>query len=91
MPRLLSERLYKAFAADINSKLDVNDFISSLAVIGSQDRSLVLRFLFRVYDIHSSGNMERHDVEEILKLAYGIIIIIIVIIIIIINNINNRR
>lgn len=78
MPRLLSERLYKAFAADINSKIDVNDFISSLAVIGSQDRSLVLRFLFRVYDIHSSGNMERHDVEEILKLAYGIIITIII-------------
>ena len=60
MPRLLSERLYKAFANDINSKLDVNDFISSLAVVSSHDRQLVLKFLFRVYDIHSNGTIERY-------------------------------
>ena len=51
MPKILVECLYRAFALDVNNKIEVNDFITSLAVISSQDRPLVLKFLFNFYDI----------------------------------------
>jgi len=71
MPEKLIGYLFRAFAMDINSKVEVNDFISSLAVIGSQDRVLIMRFLFNVYDVKLMGVLDRHSVEDVLKLAYG--------------------
>lgn len=71
IPKVLIERLYSAFARDINSKLDINSFISTLAVISGQDRVLVLRFLFRIYDAKSTNVIQRDFVKEILVFAYG--------------------
>ena len=68
---MLSECLFRAFASDISSSVDVHDFIASLAVLGGNDRTLSLQFIFRVYDLNGSGVIERAKVERLLLMAYG--------------------
>lgn len=71
MPTQLIECLWLAFAHDLPSKVDVSDFIASLAVIHGKERAPILRFLFRVYDIKQTGYLERVRVERVLSLVYG--------------------
>lgn len=54
IPKVLIERLYSAFARDINSKLDINSFISTLAVISGQDRVLGNYLLLTSYSFSHS-------------------------------------
>ena len=70
-PKTLCESLFRAFASDVDGLVEVVDFLSSLAVLGSVDRPLTLRFLFRVYDVGGTGELERTRVEKVLALAYG--------------------
>ena len=51
--------------------MEITEFISALAVLGGLDRTLTLRFLFRVYDVNGTGEIERIKVERLLSLAYG--------------------
>jgi Ca2+-binding EF-hand superfamily protein len=70
-PKALCESLFKAFAIDICGTVEITEFISALAVLGGLDRILTLRFLFRVYDVNGTGEIERKKVERLLSLAYG--------------------
>ena len=70
-PKALCESLFKAFAIDICGTVEITEFISALAVLGGLDRTLTLRFLFRVYDVNGTGEIERTKVEKLLSLAYG--------------------
>ena len=70
-PKALCESLFKAFAIDICGTVEITEFISALAVLGGLDRTLTLRFLFRVYDVNGTGEIERIKVERLLSLAYG--------------------
>lgn len=45
--------LYQAFSLDTSTAIDIQRFISSLAVLNGNDRVLLLRFLFRVYEKHT--------------------------------------
>lgn len=69
-PNLLCECLFRAFASDINQRVDIEVFMSTLAVSRSDNQQLWLRFLFRVFDFGTSY-MSRKGTEEILNLAYG--------------------
>mmetsp|Transcript_1829 Transcript_1829/g.2892 ORF Transcript_1829/g.2892 Transcript_1829/m.2892 type:complete len:1659 (+) Transcript_1829:173-5149(+) len=71
MPRALCECLYQAFAADIYSKVDVKDFISSLAAVSGHDRVALTKFLYRVYVYPGSHELDRKRIEKIIILAYG--------------------
>jgi hypothetical protein len=68
---VLCESLFKAFAIDICGTVEITEFINALAVLGGLDRTLTLRFLFRVYDVNGTGEIERSKVERLLSLAYG--------------------
>ena len=70
-PKILCECLYQAFAPDVFRKIAIDDFLSSIAVLVSLERSLVMRFLFRVYDVRSTGAIERSKVDKLLAMAYG--------------------
>jgi Ca2+-binding EF-hand superfamily protein len=63
--------LYQAFANDLHNKIDLNDFLAGLSIVGSQERGPFLRFLFRVYDVRQAGRLDRRDVEKLLSIAYG--------------------
>ena len=67
----MCESLFKAFAIDVCGTVEITEFISALAVLGGLDRTLTLRFLFRVYDISGTGEIERTKVERLLSQAYG--------------------
>ena len=58
-------------AADLHKKIELNDFLAGLSIVGSQEKGLFLRFLFRVYDMRQCGRLDRRDVEKILVVAYG--------------------
>eukprot|EP01041_Mallomonas_annulata_P000826 gene826-1606_t len=70
MPTALCECLFQGFATDEYSKIDVIEFISSLAVLRSQDRSKVLRFIFRIYSADEPVTLQRIRTEKILNMAY---------------------
>lgn len=70
-PKILCECLFQAFVSDLFHKIDVLDFLSSLAVIKGRDRPALLKFLFRVYDVRIAGHLERSKVEQLLHMAYG--------------------
>lgn len=70
MPKALVECLYQAFAPDEYSKVEINDFIASLAVLKDTDNSKRLRFLFRVYFTDPISGLQRIRIEKILKVAY---------------------
>ena len=70
-PKALCESLFKAFAIDVCGTVEITEFISALAVLGGLDRTLTLRFLFRVYDVNGTDEIERTKVERLLSLAYG--------------------
>jgi hypothetical protein len=69
---VLVECLYQAFAHELHSKIELNDFLAGLSIVSSQqERKPFLRFLFRVYDVRQNGRLERRDVEKLLSFAYG--------------------
>lgn len=63
--------MFRAFAADIFHKVDIGDFVAGLAVLGGYDRALLLRFLFRIYDVRSCQVIERARIEKMMQMAYG--------------------
>jgi hypothetical protein len=67
---MLCECLYRAFSSDIQQSLEIDTFISSYAVLFSNDPLLKKRFLFRIYE-NGSGYIERRRIEELLQIAYG--------------------
>jgi Ca2+-binding EF-hand superfamily protein len=69
IPKLLVERLFKAFASDLGQRVEVDAFISALAVLGGRDQSNLGRFTFRVYE-NSGGYVTRRQVEDMLLMAY---------------------
>jgi hypothetical protein len=67
---MLCECLYRAFSSDVQQSLDIDTFISSYAVLFSNDPLLKKKFLFRIYE-NGSGYIERRRIEELLQIAYG--------------------
>ena len=72
MPKILREILFNAFDGDIASKLPIDDFVNVLSVIDTRDRTMMLKFIFTVYDIKTLNYLQRNLVEEVLHLAYSI-------------------
>eukprot|EP01038_Epipyxis_sp_PR26KG_P004301 gene4301-6097_t len=70
MPNVLCESIYRAFASDLTLRIDVDSFMSALAVIGSENNDMILKFIFRVYE-NERGVLERRKIEDMLHLAYG--------------------
>lgn len=66
----MCEYLYRGFSTDIQGRIEIDVFLSTLAVLKSKDISSHYKFIFRVYD-GGSGIMTRGRTEEILQLAYG--------------------
>jgi hypothetical protein len=54
----------------LNQRLEVEGFLSSYAVLLSNDLTLKKKFIYRVYE-NSSGVLERERIEAILSLVYG--------------------
>lgn len=69
-PNMLIENLYRAFSSDTSVRVDLDLFLSTLAVIKGTDTLAQCRFLFRVYEA-GNGAMTRTVTEEILQIAYG--------------------
>eukprot|EP01039_Chlorochromonas_danica_P002862 gene2862-3126_t len=70
MPGNLCEAVFRAFSSDPQGRVDMDVFISSLAVLYSNNPSLILKFLGRIYE-NGYGVVERRRMEEILLQAYG--------------------
>ncbi|KAJ1444009.1 hypothetical protein B484DRAFT_251274 [Ochromonadaceae sp. CCMP2298] len=81
MPRPLCECLYRAFAADLGRRVEVDVFLSTLAVPQCRSPELQARFLMRLYEEGGGGlgmglGMQggvvlRRRVTEVLQMAYG--------------------
>jgi hypothetical protein len=59
------------FATDLPAKVEMNDFTATLSVVMGKDRTLLLRFLFRVYDAKNSGYLDKSRMERMLSLVYS--------------------
>ena len=71
-PTVLCECIYLAYVPNINSKLDINDFIGITMELFDDNRARLSHFLFRVYDIKSIGWLDRAGIEGVLKAVYGV-------------------
>jgi len=71
-PIVLCECIFLAYVPNINSKLDVHDFIGITKELFDDNRARLCHFLFRVYDIKSVGALERTGIEGVLKAVYGV-------------------
>ena len=71
MPNVLCECLYLGFVSDVKLKIEISNFISTLSVICGNNRQMILKFLFRVYDIKGANALDRGSVEGVLRAAYG--------------------
>ena len=84
MPRILCECLYRAFAPSLKSSVDITDFLGTLALSNiagkiinrsasgmEQYLPLVKKMIFRIYDVHSIGEIDRVKTERLLLSAYG--------------------
>jgi hypothetical protein len=71
IPKYLCECLYRGFANDIHSVVEVSDFICTLAVTRALNTTLLLGFAFRVYDSRGVGEVNKKQLAKQLSLAYG--------------------
>lgn len=62
--------MFRAFTSDLYGKIDLDVFISTIAVLYSDDKPLLLKFVSHVYD-GGHGVIERQRMEDMLQTAYG--------------------
>ena len=72
MPNVLCECLYLGFVSDVKLKIEISNFISTLSVICGKNRQMIVKFLFRVYDIKGMLVLDRGSLEGVLRAAYGV-------------------
>jgi len=65
------ELLWLGFASELPSKVDMSDFIATLAVVLGTERAPQMRFLFRVYDVKQVGYIDKIRLERLLQLVYS--------------------
>lgn len=84
-PRVLCECLFRAFATDLGSRVELDAFLAGYATMETTSpnykstianlNTIQARFLFRVYENEysgsSTGTLHRRRIEDMLKLAYG--------------------
>ena len=70
-PRYLCECLFRGFANDVQSMLEVNEFIATLAVVRGINPTQLMSFVFRVYDSRGEGELSKDQLYKQLRLAYG--------------------
>lgn len=71
IPRYLCECLFRGFANDIHSVVEVSDFMCTLAVVKCLNSTLLMSFVFHVYDTLGTGEVTRKQLSKLLHLAYG--------------------
>lgn len=71
IPKFMCECLFRGFANDIHSVIEVNDFICALALTRSLNTTLLMSFTFRVYDTQGIGEVSKAQLHKLLRIAYG--------------------
>eukprot|EP01031_Cornospumella_fuschlensis_P027274 gene27274-32945_t len=70
IPSSIAKLLFRGFAADVGTNVDIDVFLSSLAAFFSLNNELQLKFLARVYD-SGVNTIERAKLEEVFALIHG--------------------
>eukprot|EP01031_Cornospumella_fuschlensis_P024835 gene24835-30009_t len=70
IPASIAKLLFRGFAADVGTNVDIDVFLSSLAAFFSLNNELQLKFLARVYD-SGVNTIERAKLEEVFLLIHG--------------------